>query len=662
MKGREPRLARRLGLAVCMVLLAAGGCADATSPARVANVTIVGAPTAPLTAGDSVSLSTSVQNSQGVPVTDATVSWSSTNSAVATVSGFGILKAISPGTAQILASVEGVADTVTVTVLASANGCAGSGLSMAVGEVRRLDPTRDPAVCLPPASGDYALTAFYGQETGNVSLTVETTLAAALAGSATPSQMPASILSPLSGAGDPFLVASGPRPDWVDHMARLARGQKEIAQYMPSLRALWAKGGPSYSLAADVPTVGSTLSLNVAEGCATPTRRAARVAAVTTRAVIAEDPTNPPGAFSDAEYREFALAFDTLVYPIDVANFGEPVDLDNNGGRVVIFFTRAVNEKTPPNNDSYIGGFFNPRDILPTTATAGVQTCTGSNFGEIFYVLAADPTGAVNGNVRSKSFVQQVTVSAIAHEFKHLIGAERRTFNLKTQAFDELWLEEGLAHIAQELVFYRAAQTGPRQNIGTSLFQGAEPQRTLRINAFNNHIIGNFGNLQSYLEAPETSSPFAANDELSTRGSTWNFLRYAVDRVGGDETALWNRLVNTTQLGMANLRTALGTEPMPLFRDWSVSLYTDDLVAGVPTAYQQPTWNNRSLFPAITNARNYPLRVRPLVAGSTPLSLVAGGSAYFTITPAAGSRTNVRIRSGGIAPPSTLALHVVRTR
>jgi hypothetical protein len=647
-------LAPRLALCAAL-LLAVGACADGTSPVTIASVKIMGAPTAPLTAGDSVTLTTSIQNSQGVPVTDAVVSWSSTVPGVAVVSGSGQLKALAPGTTQIIATVEGVSDTVTVTVLASANGCAGSGLSMAIGEVRRLDAAKDPAVCLAPGSGDYALVACYGQETGTspgvLNLTVETT-------SAAPASAFGASLAPVR---DPFLLApAGPRQDWSYEVELRARQRKELARYLPALRATWGKTGtgPSFALAADVPTVGSTLNLNVGEGCETPVRRAARVAAVSDRAIIAVDPDNPSGSFTDAEYRDIAIAFDTLVYPIDTANFGEPTDLDNNGGRVIIFYTRAVNELTEKGSESFVGGFFNSRDLFPPTTTGNLSGCTGSNYGEMFYVLAADPTGAINGVPRSKDFIRGITLSTTAHEFKHLIGGSRRLYIVKTNDyFDEVWLEEGVAHMAQELVFYKASGLTPGQNISAATIRSAR-----RVDAFNDHLGGNFGNLQSYLESPETSSPYAADDELATRGAAWNFLRYAVDRVGGDQTAIWRRLVNSSLIGFANLRAGLGTEPMPLFRDWSVSLYADDAASDLAEAYQQPTWNLRSIFPAITTAHNYPLRVRPLSSGSAPFTLTTGGSAYFTITPAASVRSNVRFRSAGLAPPSTLSLHVVRTR
>src|SRR5206468_1398286 len=101
-----------------------------------------------------------------------------------------------------------------------------------------------------------------------------------------------------------------------------------------------------------------------------------RVVAVTQRAVVVADVYNPAGGFTDAEYADYGAVFDTISYPLDVANFGEPTDIDNNGGRIIVFFTHAVNEVRRGTL-----GFFYERDLLPKTGVLGA--CTGSNVAEL---------------------------------------------------------------------------------------------------------------------------------------------------------------------------------------------------------------------------------------------------------------------------------------
>ena len=109
-----------------------------------------------------------------------------------------------------------------------------------------------------------------------------------------------------------------------------------------------------------------------------------------------------------------------------MGNFGAPCDIDDNG-KIAILFTRAVNELTPANSPSFVGGFFFPRDLFPAHAAPTFDVCATSNEGEMFYMLVPDPTGAINGNVPAR-LRRQLTTGILAHEFQHLINAGRRMY------------------------------------------------------------------------------------------------------------------------------------------------------------------------------------------------------------------------------------------
>ena len=111
--------------------------------------------------------------------------------------------------------------------------------------------------------------------------------------------------------------------------------------------------------------------------------------AVTEHAIVVADTANPSGGFSREEYRDFGVTFDTLVWDVDTRNFGEPEDFDENE-KVIIFFTRAVNELSEENSNSVVGGFFYGRDLFERT---GANACAGSNQGELFYMMVPDPAG-----------------------------------------------------------------------------------------------------------------------------------------------------------------------------------------------------------------------------------------------------------------------------
>ena len=131
---------------------------------------------------------------------------------------------------------------------------------------------------------------------------------------------------------------------------------------------------------------------------------------------------------------------------------------------------RAVNELTQQNSSSLYLGFYYQRDLFPKTSAAG--TCPGSNVGEMFYLLVPDPTGVINGNVREKSDVIAYTLGTVAHEYQHLINASRRMYVNKYGAvFEEKWLDEGLAHSAEDLNFWAASGLSPRSNLDYTVYR-----------------------------------------------------------------------------------------------------------------------------------------------------------------------------------------------
>ncbi|HEX8906298.1 MAG TPA: hypothetical protein VF771_15725, partial [Longimicrobiaceae bacterium] len=474
---------------------------------------------------------------------------------------------------------------------------------------------------------------------------------------------------PVSGGPSPDRAASGARfsafgtlrPE--DFGARLrARDRARLSRLMPEAQLRMQRpGGPRGAITPGVPAVGALMNLNVEtdNSCSTFDTRVGRVMAVGTRIIIVADTMNPSGGLSAADYQAVADSFDTFVYPVATANFDVPSDIDSNGGRVIAFYTRAVNELTPRGSSSYIGGFFFARDLYPATS------CPTSNVGEMFYMLAADPDSTVNGNIRTVSFVKSKTVGTLAHEFQHMINAARRIYVSHAADFEETWLDEGLAHISEELIFYNRSGLAPGANISAATLAGSSTVQS----AFFTYQESNFGRLRQWLLSPTTSGAFQPDDDdLATRGAAWAFLRYAADRKGGTQSSTWHALVNSTQTGLTNLQTVLGTDPLPWYRDFAAAMYADDAGLSPASAYTQPSWNFRNLYanldydpgPACSCA--YELAVRNPgngVADSFTLS-DGGAAAYLRMKVSASGFAGLRTLSGGVAPGSTVRMLIIR--
>jgi hypothetical protein len=436
---------------------------------------------------------------------------------------------------------------------------------------------------------------------------------------------------------------------------------------MPAARAARSRRA-SLSVAgsgslAPVPVVGDQITYNTERNaCQIPSMRTGTVKVISQYAVIVADNDNPAGGFDDTTYANIASQFDTFVRPLIVQNFGAPDDIDENGGRSIIFYTRAVNELTPPGSDGIVGGFFHPRDLFPKVGPDPNSTqddCPTSNEAEMFYMLVPDPSRGSTGPF-TRASVRESTVGVLGHEFQHLINASHKIRN-NAENFEEVWLNEGLSHIAEELLFYSASGLAPESNISFNQLVSSQA----RVDAVNAYQLDNFGRLLEHIETPETSSPYATNDDLSTRGAIWQLLRYAADRSTTPQQTIWRDLARSRELGRTNFTAVLG-DFFALARDWAVAQYTDDGISPLATEYQHPSWHYRSIMPRLVNQQTpppYPLRTRSLVAG-TPLSLTlnGGGAAYVRFGVAAGATAVITPTSSGAAPPATVSFTVVRTK
>jgi hypothetical protein len=189
---------------------------------------------------------------------------------------------------------------------------------------------------------------------------------------------------------------------------------------------------------------------------------------------------------------------------------------------------------------------------------------------------------------------------------------------------------------------------------------------------FKSDAAQNFSRFISYLEAPESNSPVADDDELATRGATWSFLRYAVDQLGTSDAAVWARFDNSTTTGLATLQLALGRDPAPLFRSWAIAHYLDDTGISADPAFQHKSWNYRSLYGTTFGSRDasgnftplgFPLELTGLADAAAASSQVRGTSAaYYRLAVSAGREALLTFGAGGSAPNAALQFIVVRTR
>lgn len=673
------RLLTLIALAAC----GGGGSSGTTGPAAVSTVTLTAA-SATIGIGQTTTVTATPKDASGNVLTGRTVTYTTSNAAIATVSTTGTVTGVSIGTVVITATVEAKSATTPITVTIPGPDCTGNpGVTMTPGQVLSLSSAQRATLCVPGGStgAEYALIPV-NTDVNRLSSSITfsasnttTTTGAPLATVAAASRAAASRPIVTNVAMVP-LVASlqavegmVPRNTAFEHALRLkSRTLLRSVHAAQRARPASVRGAgvrANITGLATNPALGSfvTLNANGNDPCTNPINRVSRVAAISNAAIVIVDTTAPAGGFTDAEYLSIARTFDTLVYNLDTLNFGAPYDMDGNG-KVILFFTSAVNQLTAPGSGSYVGGFFFERDLIPRVANTVVPfNCATSNEGEMFYLPVVDPTKKYNEYFTSKSAMFTSINGTTVHEFQHLINSSRRIYVTPEVVDDEeVWLNEGMSHFAEELLWYAVTGLAPKQNLtfaqtttGTALFNAMNAYQADNLERFNEYV-GNVEGFSSYL----------LNDDLSTRGATWALLRYAVDQSPNPSRSYTKALVDAPTQGIPNFdRTFPDIGGLAgAVKRATVANFTDDAGLGVPAIYSYPSWNYRDWLPHFTtNNQRYPLATRPLITGSPQaVSLVAGGSSVLRFRVNAGATGGVSITFSGSAPSSSVDLILIRTQ
>ena len=584
----------------------------------------------------------------------------SADTSIVTADNFGagaILTARASDTTTIVRATAGsIVKTGTIIVLGPPCPTGSSAFNLAVGEIALLSGTAASEFCVQgtAAGAEFIAVPFYSDFSGSLlRLSIFT-------GSTTIAAVSNRIIDPRLQLMQP----TGPTPlrkDDAFEAALRERSLIELTPLIPRARSARQENAGRFSLSVAIPQVGDLMNFNSnsSSACANANIRTGRVVAISNRAIVVSDTANPSDGLTTEDFQYFGTTFDTLVYPVDTLNFGAPTDIDKNQ-HVILFFTRAVNELTPPSQNFYVGGFFFSRDLFPTTTAGTVEGCATSNFAEMFYLLVPDPTGIVNQNVRSADFVRTVTVGTLAHEFQHLINASRHLYLNGSATFEDTFLDEGLAHEAEELTFYQASGLTPGQNITYQVIQSSQKIQA----AFDNFGVQNFRRFREFLTNTLTNSPYANNANITTRGAIWSFLRYAADRRAGTESQLWFQLANPPAgiHGVSNLARAITPDLSAWVRDWSVSNYADDFIPGIQSVDMDPSWNIRSMISA-ANEGVWALATQQLdPTGVTSVGIGDGSAAYLRFGVAANAIGGGRIASRGAPVPAGFALSILRTK
>jgi hypothetical protein len=361
----------------------------------------------------------------------------------------------------------------------------------------------------------------------------------------------------------------------------------------------------------------------------------------------------------DAQLRALGQEFDQVVYPLLVAQVGDPLALDaamQGTGRVTMLFTPYV-------NDSATGttGYVTACNLYPRSTHAN------SNEDALFYarVPAANETSA--------AWLRMMR-STVVHEAKHLASFSERL--VRGVAFEEPWLEEATARLAEELYARTFSGGAWRDNAGWS---GSLQCEVFQCDGRPLLMWKDFPVLHDYFAGVESLTPLggAREGDVTFYASGWSLVRWAVDHYAVQESAFVRDLVRgvrgatgSTSTGIAALSAATGRPADELLAEWSLANLLDDRPGFTPAraTLSFPGWHVPNLMAGLSVLNDARYSARPLpvrdVTGDRQVSVppMRGFSASFleaAVAPNSAQMLELRGATGG-AVPTAIRLAIVR--
>ena len=328
------------------------------------------------------------------------------------------------------------------------------------------------------------------------------------------------------------------------------------------------------------------------------------------------------GGFSDTEYQSFGRQFDQDLFPIDVNTFGATSDIDSNG-KTFVLFTPVVNRLALGSGPcgSYVAGFFNGADLSGNS---------NANRAEIFYSsVPGEAAGGPTCQPLSLTTVRNSAPATFIHELQHMISFNQHVL-VRNAGTEDIWLNEGLSHMAEELGGKLYESRYPCPNLPPCPPQGRGSPSQIFPDSAQGFLPPNFANAYDFFSSRlsySLTSPTSFGT-IEERGVAWLFLRWLIDQKGEPKLG---QLVQTRNRGTGNIEAVAGETFRVLFSDFLAATLLDDYPGATPgqiaSRYQYTSRNLRAIYARLNTIAPsvyptaYPLDVADLL---TPNRLSPG--------------------------------------
>lgn len=457
------------------------------------------------------------------------------------------------------------------------------------------------------------------------------------------------------------IAAESRHDEWLDAQRRMVARAGSATTLWGAARAARATHGtmhaPAMMASASALKAGDVVTMTAPfNSCTAGAQVLARVVYAGVTSVVLEDVAAPQAGTMDADYRAIGEEFDHVQYPLLRQNIGDPLAMDgamHGDGRVTLLFTRFLNDSVPG-----VAGYVSACNFYPT------RTFAASNEGEVIY-------GRVAMGAETPADWRRSMRSTVMHEAKHLASFAERLAG--STPFEESWLEESTARIAEELYSRTFASGG--QWKGNTGFATTVRCEVYQCDDRPLIMWKHFSMLHQYLRGVETLSPLGAStpSDVTYYASGWSLVRWAADHYATSEGAWLKALVRGgVHTGLANLARRTGRPAGELLADWSLANAVNDEPDFVPRRSQLtfPSWNVPDVWSGLAGTfpgsfMRAPLRARVMSFGTFALpvhQLRAFSSSFVQLHGAqpGGQLLELRGAEGRGAVPAGLRMAVVR--
>jgi hypothetical protein len=450
---------------------------------------------------------------------------------------------------------------------------------------------------------------------------------------------------------------------------RFSRVPRKLVGSSATIRTSYAIRPPVVGDTRTFRVIQPSMAIGASGTCSDFVEITGRAVYVGNKSIIYEDVAAPLAGQMDSYFTQMGQEFDASMYATVSTYFADPLVTDQ--------FTDAdqhLNMVFTPSIPSALAGFVTSCDFFSRNTTDN----QASNFGENFYARVPRVAGTGFDTDNPDAWLRAMR-SIVVHEVKHIASDGAHLVN-DANRFEESWLEEGMARVAEEVwardKVYPGATWRGNMNYASTLFCDVRPTNPGCIGR-PFVMFGHFATLYSFLDIPGSTSLFGrvADGDFTFYAASWSFIRYNADRYATAEASYLQGITNATDVtGISNVARQSGAGANEILGMWSLSLYLDEHLAMAANAdVKFPSWNTRDIFRGMNTdypqtddfPKIYPLVPQTVGAGDFTIDNagIHGGSfsAYDLTSLSAAVRT-IGLSSGATGSPASASLRLVIAR